>query len=76
MDIKNRQAIRGVLKEAGIETAGFFDFLEGEGRSELARICREAEEMGVFGVPTFVLDGELFWGGDRIWMVREKLASS
>jgi 2-hydroxychromene-2-carboxylate isomerase len=29
--------------------------------------------MGVFGVPMFVVDGELFWGGDRIWMVREKL---
>jgi 2-hydroxychromene-2-carboxylate isomerase len=29
--------------------------------------------MGVFGVPSFVIDGEIFWGGDRIWMVREKL---
>jgi 2-hydroxychromene-2-carboxylate isomerase len=76
LDIEDREAIHGVLKETGIETAGFFNFLDGEGRGELALICREAEEMGVFGVPTFVLDGELFWGGDRIWMVREKLASS
>lgn len=30
--------------------------------------------MGVFGVPTFVLDGELFWGGDRIYLLRERLA--
>jgi 2-hydroxychromene-2-carboxylate isomerase len=76
LDIEDREVVRGVLKEAGVETAGFFDFLGGAGRDELARICREAEEIGVFGVPTFVLDGELFWGGDRIWMVREKLASS
>jgi 2-hydroxychromene-2-carboxylate isomerase len=27
----------------------------------------------VFCVPTFVVDGELFWGGDQLWMVREKL---
>jgi 2-hydroxychromene-2-carboxylate isomerase len=27
----------------------------------------------VFGVPTFVLDGELFWGGDRIDLLRERL---
>ena len=39
----------------------------------MERICREAEAAGVFGVPTFVIDGELFWGGDRLWMVREKL---
>jgi 2-hydroxychromene-2-carboxylate isomerase len=76
LDIENREAIRGVLQEAGVETAAFFDFIDDEGHRELARICREAEEMGVFGVPTFVLDGELFWGGDRIWMVREKLAAS
>jgi 2-hydroxychromene-2-carboxylate isomerase len=23
----------------------------------------------------FVIDGELFWGGDRLWMVREKLGA-
>jgi 2-hydroxychromene-2-carboxylate isomerase len=36
----------------------------------------EVEERGVFGVPTFVLDesGELFWGIDRVWMLRERLA--
>jgi 2-hydroxychromene-2-carboxylate isomerase len=27
----------------------------------------------VFGVPMFVFDGELFWGGDRIGLLRERL---
>jgi 2-hydroxychromene-2-carboxylate isomerase len=27
---------------------------------------QEAERLGVFGAPTFVLDGELFWGQDRL----------
>lgn len=26
----------------------------------------EAYELGVFGVPTFAVDGELFWGDDRL----------
>jgi len=26
----------------------------------------QAEALGVFGAPTFVVGGELFWGGDRI----------
>ena len=30
-------------------------------------------EKGVFGVPTFVVDGEMFWGADRVWMVERWL---
>ncbi len=75
LDIEDREAVRAVLSEAGAPVKGFFDFLDGEGRREHDRICRQAEELGVFGVPTFVIDGELFWGGDRLWMVREKLGA-
>jgi len=28
---------------------------------------------GVWGSPTFVVDGEIFWGVDRLWMVEEWL---
>ncbi len=73
-DIEEPNAVRGVLADSGADPAAFADFAAGEGREELARICREAEEAGVFGVPTFVIDGEIFWGGDRLWMAREKLA--
>jgi len=75
LDIEDREEVRHVLEDSGAETAAFFAFLEAEGRAELDRICRHAEELGVFGVPLFVIDGELFWGGDRLWMVREKLAA-
>jgi len=76
LDIEDREVVRRVLEESGAETAAFFEFAEGEGRRELERITHEAEATGVFGVPTFVIDGEVFWGGDRIWMVREKLAAA
>ena len=33
----------------------------------------EAEKLGVFGAPTFVLDGELFWGQDRLDFVDRRL---
>ena len=26
----------------------------------------EAKSLGVFGSPTFVVDGEVFWGDDRV----------
>jgi 2-hydroxychromene-2-carboxylate isomerase len=30
-------------------------------------------EAGVFGVPTFQADGELFWGNDHLWMLEQWL---
>ncbi len=76
LDIENPAAVRAVLSEAGAPTGGFMDYLAGEGRAAHDRIQRQAEAIGVFGVPTFVVEDELFWGGDRLWMVREKLAAS
>jgi 2-hydroxychromene-2-carboxylate isomerase len=74
LDIEDSAAVRSVLAEVGAETAGFDDFLAGEGRAEHDRLRAEAESLGVFGVPTFVIDGELFWGHDRIDLVGERLA--
>jgi 2-hydroxychromene-2-carboxylate isomerase len=75
LDIEDPLAIAEALEQCGAGSAGFADFAQSEGRRELERICRDAETAGVFGVPTFVIEGELFWGGDRLWMVREKLAA-
>ncbi len=38
-----------------------------------ARFTQEAEALGVFGAPTFALDGELFWGQDRLDFVDRAL---
>ena len=32
----------------------------------LSRATAEAMELGVFGSPAFVVDGEVFWGDDRL----------
>jgi 2-hydroxychromene-2-carboxylate isomerase len=74
LDIEDAAALRSVLVEVGADATGFDDFLAGEGRAEHDRLRAEAESLGVFGVPTFVIDGELFWGHDRIESVCERLA--
>ena len=71
-DPENVIEVEALLAEAGAP-AGFAAFLNGEGGAEHDRLRAEAEEAGVFGVPTFVYDGELFWGGDRIGLLRERL---
>jgi len=35
----------------------------------------EAERLGVFGAPTYVLNGERFWGQDRLDFVDRALAA-
>lgn len=73
LEIENPAVIRRVLEEVGIDTAGFPDYLAGEGRAELSRVQAEAEKAGVFGVPSYLVNGELFWGVERLVRVRERL---
>ena len=72
LDPENVEAVTALLAEAGAPP-GFAAFLAGGGGAEHDRLRGEAEAAGIFGVPTFVFDGELFWGGDRIGLLRERL---
>jgi 2-hydroxychromene-2-carboxylate isomerase len=73
LDIEDPDVVCAVLAEAGGDTTGLPAYLIGEGREELELVCCAAEAIGVFGVPTFVLDGELFWGREHLPDIREIL---
>jgi 2-hydroxychromene-2-carboxylate isomerase len=73
LDLESPQAIRHLLEASGIDASDFLDYLHGEGRREHDRIRTEAEGAGVFGVPSYIVDGELFWGAERIVRVQERL---
>jgi len=73
LDIEDGSVVESVLSEAGIDTAGFAAWATGEGRKLHDRIRADAEARGVFGVPTFVLDGELFWGREHLALIRLRL---
>jgi 2-hydroxychromene-2-carboxylate isomerase len=75
LDIEAPAVIAAVLAEAGADVAGFAAYAAADGRSEVASICREAEEKGVFGVPSFIVDGELFWGREHLPDIRELLGA-
>lgn len=40
---------------------------------QLERNSQEAAELGVIGVPTFVVGSEIFWGSDRVDYLRDHL---
>ncbi len=72
LDPENVQAVSAALGQAGAPP-GFAAFLEGAGGARHDALRAEAEASGIFGVPSFVLDGEIFWGGDRVFLLRERL---
>jgi 2-hydroxychromene-2-carboxylate isomerase len=76
LDIENPSAIAEVLTEAGADVSGFEAYCKDEGPAMLATIRDEANTLDVFGVPTFVLDNEVFWGTDRVDLLKERLHTS
>ena len=72
LDIEDLRVISTVLDEAGADGGGFADYAE-IGRARVAEISRAAEETGVFGVPSFMVDGELFWGNEHLPDIRAML---
>ena len=73
LDIEDKAAIAAVLAEVSTNAEGFLAYLAGPGRAELAAIQQRAEADEIFGVPIFIVEGEMFWGHDRIPLLREKL---
>ncbi|HEV7879589.1 2-hydroxychromene-2-carboxylate isomerase [Bradyrhizobium sp.] len=65
--------ISGVIASIGGSAKDFEAYVNGPARQEHDRIIDEAEALGVFGVPTMVFNGELFWGGDRIALLIERI---
>lgn len=73
LDIEDEQVVAALLIEAGIDASGFGAYLHGPGGAQHDSDRIKTEESGVFGVPTLLVQSEIFWGGDRIDLVRERL---
>jgi 2-hydroxychromene-2-carboxylate isomerase len=73
-DIARPEVRRVVADENGYDGA---KLVAAEGSERVQALYRqfstEAETLGVFGAPTFVIEGELFWGQDRLDFVDRRL---
>ncbi|MDD3798605.1 MAG: DsbA family protein [Novosphingobium sp.] len=69
--------LTALLADFGWNATDFEAFIRSdEAAEEYERLFQLAAADKVFGVPTFVIDGELWWGNDRLFMVDEYLAAS
>ncbi|MHB8382084.1 MAG: DsbA family protein [Candidatus Binataceae bacterium] len=73
LDVEDRAAIGAVMTEIGLAANAFADYADNGAREDLDACFAEADRDGIFGVPTFVVEGEPFWGEDRIEWVIKKL---
>ncbi|MBL6752353.1 MAG: DsbA family protein [Nevskia sp.] len=73
LDLDLLPEIAGIIAELGASAPEFEAYVNGPARAEHDRIVAEAESLGVFGVPSMIFNGELFWGGDRIGMLIERI---
>jgi len=73
LELDEFDEIAAIITEAGGSASEFEAYVRGSAREEHDRIIAEAEALGVFGVPTMVFNGELFWGGDRIPLLIERI---
>ena len=74
LDIEDINVVMTVLLEAGAKRAGMQDYLQGEGRAFLTATQPLIFDAGIFGVATYVLDGELFFGREHLPYIYWKLA--
>ena len=73
LEIDNLSDISGVITSVGGSARDFEAYVHGPAREEHDCLITEAEDLGVFGVPTMVFNGELFWGGDPIELLIERI---
>ncbi|MGE0714237.1 MAG: 2-hydroxychromene-2-carboxylate isomerase [Alphaproteobacteria bacterium] len=73
-DVNDPAALDAAVAPAGFDGAA----LRAAGADLMAEYdadTAEAMALGVFGAPTYIVDGELFWGQDRLDFLDRKLAA-
>jgi 2-hydroxychromene-2-carboxylate isomerase len=75
LEVEDADALASILGEVGADWSQFRQYIadeEAEAKPRLKACFAESFQDQVFGVPTLVIDGERFWGCDRMdWIVRK-----
>ena len=72
-DIASEGTLAELLAETDLPPERLADAHAADTRARYDAHTQAALDAGVFGAPTYVVDGELFWGQDRLDFVARKL---
>ncbi len=75
-DLNDEAVVRRIVAGCGFDADRALDDARSEAiAAAYARNGEEAIAAGVFGAPAYVLDGEVFWGQDRLDLLEDALAT-
>ena len=72
-DIARDATLAELLEECDLPAERLAESRGADTQARYAAHTQAAMDAGVFGAPTYVIDGELFWGQDRLDFVARKL---
>lgn len=70
LDVESLEVVHGVLNDLGISAKDFDAYVEGEGGQSHDLLQSELHPAGIFGVPSYLIDDELFFGRENLPYVR------
>ena len=66
-DCSNPAELAAIAKDLGLDGEEMLNAAkQDEVKQKLKQVTAEAMDKGVFGAPSFFLDGDMYWGADRI----------
>lgn len=66
-NIGDKRVLAEILSRLGIDADAVMARSEApENKARLRQRTEDAQELGIFGAPTFLAGGELYWGDDRL----------
>lgn len=74
-NIADEATLWTLLAENGLHSIRLDDAHRQAAHERYEAYTQQAIDAGVFGAPSYVIDGEIFWGQDRLDFVERKLAS-
>jgi len=72
-NVADPAVLAALLAEAGLPAGLLAEADAGPAAERYAGYTQEATALGVFGAPTYAIDGELYWGQDRLDFVERRL---
>ena len=76
MDVADLDAVGTVVQSAGFDAQQLFaQTQDPDVKQKLVNNTENAVERGAFGIPTFFVDGEMFFGKERLGQIEEEISA-
>ena len=74
-NIADAKVLAGLLAQTGLNAQRLEQSYSQAAQERYEAYTQQAIDAGVFGAPSYVIDGEIFWGQDRLDFVERKLGA-